>query len=50
MAEFIVKLSVELCVEATNVADAKTEAWEYWETVCPDLEVESVTRVEDGIL
>ena len=49
MAEFIVKLSIELCVEATNIADAKTEAWRYWDTVCPDLEVESVTRLEGDV-
>ena len=48
MAEFIVKLSVEIAVEADNIADAKTEAWDYWETVCPDLEVEWVTRLVGG--
>lgn len=48
--EWDVTLSVTLTVTATNVADAKTKAWDYWEYFCPDLEVASVVRVvpDDG--
>jgi hypothetical protein len=47
MGRYRVVLSVTLDVDAGSVNEAEDEAWDYWDTVCPDLECVSVTELDD---